>query len=145
MSTVAQFKAACLSRFRAEAGLSGVQIAWGNPYPARASDELIIIGDARGRQRPTGLGTTAQEVEYHTPVLISVAGHSSRSQQAQEERAWALFAVIQDSITRWRTEATPFGGVVSWALVSEWTTAEALSGDVREASITVTISVEARI
>ena len=148
-SSIPAFKAALLARLSAEAGLLGVQVSWGHPYPARLADELIIIGNATSApgQRPVGLGSGDREEEYHLVLLISVAGSARIPQQALEERAFGLAATIERSMIAWQFEEAPFDGVVDWALVrsmeSDGTIAE--SGDAREASVTITLAAVARI
>ena len=148
-STIPAFKAALLARLSAEAGLLGVQVSWGHPYPARLADELIIIGNATSApgQSPVGLGSGDREEEYHVALLISVAGSARVTQQALEERAFELAAAIEQSMIAWQFEEAPFGGVVDWALVLSMQSAEVLaeSGDAREASVTITVAVTARI
>lgn len=146
-STIPSFKAALLARLQANAGLAAAQISWGNPYPARMADELIIIGNATAGQNPVGLGSNAKEEQYELEILVSIAGSARTSQQTLEERAFTLAGVIETSIINWRTEASPFGGVVSWALVDSMSSGEGISqsGDTREASVSIKLSVTARI
>jgi hypothetical protein len=148
-SSIPIFKAALLERLKNEPGFSDVQVSWGHPYPTRLSDELIIIGNvtASPGQNEVGFASGDREEQYHLSVLVSVAKSARIRQQMLEERAFALVAVIERSMIMWRFEAVPFGGIDGWVQVASMGSDEIVSetGDSREASVTVTIAVTARI
>ncbi len=98
-------------------------------------------------QAPASLGGGSQEEKYTLEVVVSISGSVRASQQALEERAFVLAGAIEASIRGWRAEPSPFGGIVSWALVARMVSSEGLSsaGDTREASVEMTVDVVARI
>jgi len=145
-STIPTVKANLLTRFKADSDLSGIQISWGNPYKTRMQEELIIIGNARLSELPAGLGSDSREENYTVDVVVSIARTARETQQTMETRAFAIAAVIEDSIIDWRTEASVFSGLNGWIEVQGMSSGEAVSedGKTREASVTITLSVVAR-
>ncbi|MBT9154953.1 MAG: hypothetical protein DDT39_01643 [Firmicutes bacterium] len=129
---------------QADPGLAGIQVAWGNPHPARLADELVIIDTATARQTPGSLGTRQQDERYTLDIIISVSAPARATQQSLEERAFALAAVVEKSVINWRESGLPSN--VIWAQVEGITSGEAFSpqGDTREASVVLTIAVIAR-
>ncbi len=144
MTTIPRFKAALLSRLQADPGLAGIQVSWGNPHPARLADELIVLDAATARQTPGSLGTRERDERYTLDVIVSVAGPARIPQQAMEERAFALAAVIETSIINWCESGLPHG--VLWVQVEGIVSGEAFTpqGDTREASVVMAFTVFAR-
>ncbi len=143
-STIPRFKGALLTRLQANTGLAGIQVSWGNPHPARLADELIVIDAATARQTPGSMGTRQQDERYTLDIIVSVSGPARATQQSLEERAFALAAVIEKSVTDWRESGLPQG--VFWVQVEGMTSGEAFTpqGDTREASVVLTVAVIAR-
>ncbi|MBT9156865.1 MAG: hypothetical protein DDT37_01856 [Firmicutes bacterium] len=144
-STIPRFKGALLARLQADAGLAGIQISWGNPHPARLADELIIIDAATALQTSGSLGARERDERYRLDIIVSVSGPARATQQSLEERAFALAAVIEKSITDWRESGLPQG--VLWVQVEGISSGEAFTpqGDTREASVFLAVAVIARM
>ena len=146
-SSIPRFKAALLSRLQSLPALSGVQVSWGHPLPARIEGELILIGDFAADVDPVALGTGAREERYRLEITISVAGTSREPLRTYEERAFVLAGLVESSILAWRTEVNPYGGTVAWAIpgVSAGSEGVSASGDAREAKLLLAVTCVARI
>ena len=146
-SSIPRFKAALLSRLQSLPALSGVQVSWGHPLPARLEGELVLIGDVASDTEPAALGSGAREERYRLEITVSVAGTSRTPHRTYEERAFVLAGIVESSITAWRTEVNPYGGTVAWAIPGVSATSEGVStsGDAREAKVLLTVECAARI
>lgn len=129
VSTIPAFRTALLARLAAETWpTSTPQIARSHPYPAHTELELVYLLGTRnddpigtsygGGQRPAQLGTQKNEERYVQVVMVSVAESAMADVATMEARAFELAGVIETSMRNWRTAATPYGGVVRWAIVS---------------------------
>lgn len=122
-TTIPAFKAGLLARLQADAGLAGVQVAWGLPFGSLAR-ELVVLGHVRaedptggvGGQSTASLGQRRREERYVLELVVRVVRHAT--QQEVTERAFAIAAEIEQSVRAWGEEQPQFGGLVRWALVS---------------------------
>ena len=149
-STIPTIKAALVTRFAADTDLSSVQCSYGNPYPTRSEEELIVVGNVTNDQEPSGLGSDIREERYDIEILVSVLRSARESQQTLETRAFVIAGHIEDSIIDWRTEASPFNSLDGWMSIGGIASNETVISDQsgtakeREATVTITLAVVAR-
>lgn len=139
-STIPAFKAALLTRLQARAGLSGVQVTYGWPNGA-VKRESIMLGGVAGTQVFRTIGATQKMEEYSLTVYITVIREGSGRQQNADERALALMAEIENELRPGLT----VNNTVLTAQVSRFDLEPMASAETREARLTVTIDVMARI
>ncbi len=139
-STVPAFKAALLTRLQARTGLSGVQITYGWPNGA-VKRESIMLGGVNGTQTFRTIGATQKMEEYQLTVYITVIREGSGRQQNCDERALALMAELENEL---RPGITVNDTVLTAELAS-FDLQPMASAETREARLTVTIDVMARI
>lgn len=139
-STVTAFKAALLSRLQARAGLSGVQVTYGWPN-GQVQRESIMLGGVSGTQEFRTVGATQKMEEYSLTTYITVIREGSGLQQNADERALALMAEVEAEL---RSDLTVNNTVLT-AQVARFDLEPMASAESREARLTVTIDVIARI
>jgi hypothetical protein len=164
VSTIPALRTAILARFAAETWPTATpQLARSHPFPVHTEGELIYLLGTRnddpvgtsygGGQKPAQFGTQKNEERYVQIVVVSVVDSAMADVAVMEARAFELAGVIETNIRNWRTTATPYDGIVRWALV----TGLALDGPhliaaeskqslpSREVLITIDIACSARI
>ncbi len=139
-STVPAFKAALLTRLQARTGLSGVQITYGWPSGA-VKRESIMLGGVNGTQVFRTIGATQKLEEYSMTVYITVIREGAGRQQNCDERALALMAEIETELRNGIT----VNNTVLTAELGEFDLQPMANAETREARLTVTINVIARI
>lgn len=154
MSKQPTFKAALLSRLQADAGLNGVQVTYGLPFPKALEREAIIVwgtrpedptGGRSGGQSSAALGAQKREERWVQEIVVTVVKPSRESQQTVTERAFAVAAEIEDSIRSWGSESPAFGGNVRWALVTDMRLEEPANQEEREGRVTIDVACAERI
>ena len=156
VSTIPAFKAALLARLQADAGLSGVQITYGHPYPLQPADEMVFLGNSVGAnptlatnapagQSSAAIGQYRREERYTLDVFASVHKHNREIQKTVTERAFAIAGVVETSLRVWTGENPAFGGVVRWALVTGLDHVETVDVDNRYADVHIVVACAARI
>lgn len=139
-STVTAMKAALLTRLQARQGLSGVQVTYGWPTGA-VKRESIMLGGVNGSQTFRTIGATQKMEEYALTVYVTVIREGSGNQQACDERALALMAQIEADL---RADPTVNNTVLT-AELAAFDLQPMASAETREARLTLTINVMARI
>jgi hypothetical protein len=139
-STVSDFKAALLSRLQNRSGLSDVQITYGWPNGA-VKRESIMLGGVNGTQTFRTIGATQKMEEYALTVYITVIREGSGRQQNCDERALAIMAEIENELRLGIT----VNNTVLTAELGAFDLQPMASAETREARLTVTINVMARI
>lgn len=139
-STVPAFKAALLTRLQARTGLNGVQITYGWPSGA-VKRESIMLGGVSGTQVFRTIGATQKLEEYSMTVYITVIREGAGRQQGCDERALALMAEIETELRNGIT----VNNTVLTAELGEFDLQPMANAETREARLTVTINVIARI
>jgi len=142
-STVPTFKAALFTRL--DSALGAVQVTYGRPAPAGPEREWVWIGDARAVQASAAMGQRRREEEWTQDVVVSCISPVREPQQTLTERAFAIAALIEDSLRVWSAPGNAFGGVVRTALVVATDLEEPVSVEEREARITVRVACTNRI
>lgn len=129
VSSIPALRTALLARLAAETWpTSTPQFARSHPYPERMQPDLIYLvgtrnedpigSDYRGGQSPAQLGAQRNEERYVQPVVVSVLRNSREDAEAMELRAFELAGVIETSMRNWRSNPTPYDGVVRWCLIA---------------------------
>lgn len=155
VSTIPALKAALRTRLSADAGLAGVQITYGHPYPAAPAGEMIYLGNSKA-DNPTGglfgpgqtsaaFGAQRREERYTLEVFASKRDSTRQDQQVLTERAFALAGVVEASIRAWGSASPVFGGLVRWVLVTSVDHIEALDDQNRYADVRLVLACAARI
>lgn len=139
-STVPAFKSALLSRLQARPGLSDVQVTYGWPSGA-VKRESMMLGGLNGSQEFRTIGATQRMEEYGLDVYITVIREGQGRQQNADERAFALMAEIEAEL---RSDPTVNNTVLT-AELRDFDLQPMASAETREARLTVTINVMARI
>lgn len=129
-SSIPVFKAALVSRLKADGRFSLVDVMYGLPA-VNPGQDAVLIGNTRpddptresvlpgGQSQWLGGGSTpCREERYVLEVLISVVRPWRSEQQATTERAFEIAAAIDDSLVAWQVQDTAFDGVVRWAQVT---------------------------
>lgn len=150
-STVPAFKAALLARLQGDSTLTAdstatggkLTIAWGDPHPERAESGLVAIGATSSRTVEYTASMTQANERYEVSVLVSVIDRVNNSREALWTRAYALADAVTESLRAWN--ATGLDGVVERAWVTGSSDDEAVDAAIREASITLTVSVLGRM
>jgi hypothetical protein len=142
-SSVPAFKDALLTRLKADMGLTGVGVSWGNPHPKRMGNEVVIIGNATGTGRQFVAGLTGAIEKYNLEILISVVGPVQSSQQTLLTRAYALFDTVENSVLAWKDTGYDAKAIV--VLTDPPHDSEAVTADIREASVIFNLIVTAGI
>ena len=138
-STVTAFRAALVSQLTARAGLSGVQVVYGVPAGA-LSREHILLGNVSGTQEYVTVGASHKYEDYDVTVHIGVLREGVQ-QQPCDERALALMAELEQQL---RDDLT-VGNTVLNAQLSRFEMEALASDTTREARVTATIAVRARM
>lgn len=129
VSTIPALRTAILARLAAETWPTATpQLARSHPYPARTEGELVFLAGTQdadpvgsqfpGGQTPSTFGMARHEERYVQTLMVSVVGNAMADVAAQEARAFEIAGVIETSIRNWRSNATPYDGVVIWCIVS---------------------------
>lgn len=139
-STVTAFKAALLTQLQNRAGLSGVQVSYGWPGGA-VKRESIMLGGVSGTQVFRTIGATQKMEEYALTVYITVIREGAGRQQNADERALALMAEIENELRPGIT----VNNTVLTAELGAFDLQPMASAETRQAILTVTINVMARI
>ena len=98
-TTIYEVKAALLTKLKADATLSAIQISYGDPGGA-ARREHIFIGDVTaGGQEPESLssGRRRRVESYRLDVLVSVQS-KPQGLQENEQRAFVLASAVEDVV-----------------------------------------------
>lgn len=94
VSTVPAVKAALLDLLRAEPGLVGVQVDYGDPGLDRLQLEHVFLGDVgQVDEQWAPFGSLARDEQYALDGFVHVA-RPGGEQQEVTERVYALFGVI---------------------------------------------------
>lgn len=157
-STIPTFKAALLARLAADAALtaSQVQVSRVDPFPNEAAPEMVVVSRAMptdalrdssfgGGQSSAAIGRRSREERYVVEVLCRVLRSIQVSAPEVEDRAYALCAVVEQSVMAWAGESPPFGGLVRLAVVVRTEDWHGNDDQRREARVTVGIGVSVRI
>lgn len=145
-STIPAFKAALLTRLQADAGLTGVDLSYGVPFPRTPDREWVWLGNAEGEQETAAMGQRRREETWVQEIVVSCIKPARESQQTLTERAFAITAVIEDSLRTWSALPGPvFGGVVRQALVIGTQLEELADESEREARVTIRVACANRI
>lgn len=139
-STVSEFKAALLTRLQNRSGLEGVQITYGWPSGA-VKRESIMLGGVSGTQEFRTIGATQKMEEYALTAFITVIREGAGNQQACDERALAIMAEVEDELR----DGITVNNTVLTAELGGFDLQPMASAETREARLTVTIDVMARI
>lgn len=139
-STVTALKAALLTSLQARTGLSGVQVTYGWPS-GQVRRESIMLGGVSGTQQFRTVGATQKLEEYALTIYVTVIKEGSALQQSADERALALMAEVEDEL---RSDPTVTNTVLT-AQLSRFDLEPMASSETREARLTLTIDVMARI
>lgn len=155
VSTIPALKAALRTRLSADAGLAGVQITYGHPYPAAPAGETIFLGNSKddnptgglfpGGQSSAAFGAQRREERYTIELFCMKRDNNRQDQQVLTERAFVLAGVVEASIRAWGAASPAFGGVVRWVLVTAVDHVEVTSADVRWADVRIILSCSARL
>lgn len=144
-ATVPAVRAALVARFRAAltaAGLLDVSVLYGHPGqeipPSFVSVSHTVAGLTRDQKRMP-LKSTSMEERYGLTVVIwqQDPDYSPETQQALTERAW-LIADVLDADLRGNTT---LGGVVQWALFTEFDDQDFYLTEGRAAQLVCTVTV----
>lgn len=100
-----------------------------------------MLGGVNGTQQFRTVGATQKLEEYALTVYITVIKEGSALQQSADERALALMAELENEL---RGDVT-VGNTVLTAQASRFDLEPMASSETREARLTVTIDVMARI
>lgn len=139
-TTIPAFKAALLQRLQAREDLLNVQVTYGWPSGA-VKRESIMLGGVSGNQTFRTIGATQKMEEYQLTIYITVIREGTGNQQACDERALELMAQVEDDL---RDDLTVNNTVLT-AEVSGFDLEPMASAETREARLTLTIDVMARI
>jgi len=142
-STIPAFKAALYTRL--DSALGTVQVTYGVPAPAGPEREWVWLGGARATQVSAAMGQRRREEEWVQDIVVSCVSPTRESHQTLTERAFAIAALIEDSLRSWSDPGTPFGSVVRTALVVATDLEEFVSTEERESRITVRVACTHRI
>lgn len=139
-STVPAFKAALLTRLQARTGLAGVQVTYGWPS-GQVKRESIMLGGVTGSQEFRTVGATQRMEDYSLTAYVTVIKEGGAQQQSADERALALMAEVEADL---RSDPTVNNTVLT-AQLSRFDLEPMASSETREARLTLTIDVMARI
>lgn len=138
-STATAFRAALITALSARSSLTGVQIGYGMPAGA-LSREHMLLGNLTGTQEFRAIGAQHKFEEFEQTMHIGVV-REGQQQQACDERAFALMAELEDVLM----DDLTVGGTVMTAELSGYRLEPLASETTREARLTTTITVKARI
>ena len=158
-STIPAFKAALLARLEQIPAST-----WGGDQPTVARHDtqpdepgpLIVLikgatpGDPTGGnygsgQQTASFGRLGREERYVVEVDTIAVGAATATAPEVEQQAYALAAVIEDSVRAWAHETPSFGGVVRWCLVTGLGDEAYRAPGGRAARVTIDLAVAARI
>lgn len=146
-SSVPALKGALLARWSALAEVTthnDVRVSWGNPFPDKMPDVLLIIDDTKDHELRFAAGMTQANETYSVSCYISVAKNPRNNRQEQWQRVYDLyFAVINDIATMNTTGAMP--EQVNVIEVRPSRDVDALAMDLRETSIMFDLAITARL
>ena len=142
-SSVPSLKSALTGRLQSDAGLAGVQVSYGNPYPNMEEREAVFIGHARAKPWELVASMTQANEDYTLAILVSVVAPSIETAETLEARAYELAAVVTASIIDWRN--TGYDGHAAVIVPGESEDDESLDKSLREASVTLSFDVKARV
>ena len=117
-ASVPGFKAALVTRLAATAALATgtTTVSRGLPYPKRWGREAVLIGQMTNFQTNLVGGMSQRRERYDVEIAINVSGSPQTPYEDYEERAYALAAAVDTSLTEWsRTGATLCSG--TWGQV----------------------------
>jgi hypothetical protein len=116
-STVPTVKAALVALLDARAGLVGVQLAYSHPGAA-IEPEAVYLGGVRGTNVYPVMraGRKPRDETYTVDVWFEAVRDGTSSQEA-EERVWALYGELEDTVADDPTLGLSF---VGWARISDW-------------------------
>lgn len=160
-SSIPVVKAAIITRLQADAGLAGVQVVYGHPYPKMPAREVLFLGDAldgdptngqtpyAGGQRSASLGQQRREERYVLQGYVIVAVHARESQQTVTERAFAIAAIVEASMRVWNPQSSDWpalsSGFVHWVQIASTEHAEGKNPQETMAAVHIQFAVAARI
>lgn len=141
-SSVPGFKAALTTRLAA--ALPTVQVSLGHPHPDPDGEELVIVGDTKGRTLTWVASMAAANEVYTVEIVVSVAGPVTKdTTTVRLARAYAIADSIVASVLAW--EPTDFAGLVNSVTPKGSEDSDVMMADVRESSVTLALEVFARI
>ena len=154
-SSVPAFKEALLARLKADPDITGrdLMVTWGDPFPLRASGELVVIANVTDRKLAPTAGYTKFNETYSVMVYVSVSGAPQNDMDKRTERAYALADAVTENIRAWNM-AGPLAegdfGQVNICTLTDSHDEDALVVDAkgksgREQSVMLTFSVTARV
>jgi hypothetical protein len=108
-STAPTVKAALLTLLRADSGLAGVQMDYGDPGPEIGQEQLMFGRTIQTEQDATLPPQRKSDENYDIEVYIYVAGDGNDA-QACEERCWALVARLETVV---KSNAGPNGALAA--------------------------------
>lgn len=143
-STIPAFKAALYTRIDSAVGT--VQVSYGPPTNTVFGErEWVWIGNATSSQVSAAMGQRRREEAWIQDVIVSCVAPNRESHQTLTERAYAIAALIEDSLRTWSAPGSAFDGVVRTALVVGSPFEEFLSETERESRVTLRIECTNRI
>lgn len=146
VSTIPAFKAALLAALQARAGLTGVQLAYGSPYP-NPGREFISLADVDGEQEARALGHLKRREDLTLTCLIMVI-REGMNQQAATERAFEIAGEIEDCLRADPTlDATYVGAgqIIAAQVTGPLSLEERANDALRSALVTLSVGWASRI
>lgn len=153
-STIPALKAALVARLAADASIvaAGVQVTYGDPYPAPIADEWIWVGSTNSTpgESAAALGMQRREERYTLDVTIGKRDDSRALQKAVTERAFLLASYIENSMRSWGGAGVidPFNYSTTGVRIVQVINAEhteSVTDAKRFAVVHLTLSIQARI
>ena len=138
-STATAFRAALITALQGRSSLTGVQIGYGMPAGSLLREHMLL-GAVGGNQEFRAIGAQHKFEEYEQTVHIGVI-REGQQQQTCDERAFTLMAELEDTLM----DDLTVGNTVMTAELSGFNLEPLASETTREARLTVTVTVKARI
>lgn len=130
-----------MTALQARAALASVQVSYG--FPVAPAREMIVVGDATGRQVAGGLGQGTRQESFTLAVTIDVIREGT-NQQACDEQAFTLADEVESEV---RTNARLGITALIDSQIGEMRLEELVADDGarRGARLTIGIDVRTRI
>lgn len=145
-SSVPGFKAAIEMRWKAVAKSldPNILVSWGNPHPDKMPARIVILDDTKNHALQFVAAMTQANETYDVSCYISVTGRVQNSRQGLWDSAYALYFALVTDIIAWN-QAGGFPAGVNVVVPVQSHDQDALTSDIREASIMFDLAVTARI
>jgi hypothetical protein len=139
-SAIPATKAALVVMLVGADGLSGVQVAWGDPGDmAQIPPERVLVGQARSVQRAAGFLPTRRVEDFSIEVVIRA--ELNADQTTASGRAYELLGAIEGALRADRT----IGGSIDVAQVASFEDREEVTERGRLCTITAQVECTAQI